>query len=115
MPTDSDIDEQLAEAEATTQRLLRGLTPLRTGQPMTSAEDGFADERFSTRQYLYISNLMTSLPQIATDALSPQDAAALAEHLGIEFDGPEHVELEEGPSCATVQPSNRTNLKRKRE
>ncbi|KAI6000130.1 hypothetical protein F5J12DRAFT_724243, partial [Pisolithus orientalis] len=53
--------------------------------------------------------------QIATDALSPQDAAALAEHLGIEFDGPEHVELEEGPLCATVQPSNRTNLKRKRE
>ncbi|KAI6154701.1 TBPIP-domain-containing protein [Pisolithus tinctorius] len=117
-PTDSDIDEQLAEAEVTTQKLLESLTPLRTGQPMTSAEDMARIDVDWARwrsEWIRRRKIFNAFWQIATDALSPQDAAALAEDLGIEFDGPEHVELEKGPLCAPVKPSNRTNLKRKRE
>lgn len=46
--------------------------------------------------------------QLATDALPPQDAAALAEDLGIEFDTSEHQALERSHIC-TANP-----LKRKR-
>src|SRR5258708_791313 len=45
---------------------------------------------------------------MATDALPPQDATALAEDLGIEFDTDEHIAVEHGPLCALP------NLKRKR-
>lgn len=38
--------------------------------------------------------------QLATDALPPQDAKALAEDLGIELDTPEHATVERGPLCA---------------
>jgi 26S proteasome regulatory subunit, ATPase 3, interacting protein len=45
---------------------------------------------------------------MATDALPPQDAAALAEDLGIELDTDEHFAVEGGPLCELP------NLKRKR-
>lgn len=45
---------------------------------------------------------------LVTDPLPPQDAAILAEDLGIEFDTDEHVAVERGPLCAAQ------NLKRKR-
>ncbi|KAI6008667.1 TBPIP-domain-containing protein [Pisolithus marmoratus] len=117
-PTDSEIGEKLAEAEVTTQRLLESLAPLRTGKPMTSAEDMAridADWVQWRSEWVRRRKIFNTFWQIATDALSPQDAATLAEDLGIEFDGPEHVELEKGPLCAPVPFSNRTNLKRKRE
>lgn len=47
--------------------------------------------------------------QFVTDTLPPQDAACLAEDLGIEYDGPEHHALERDPLC-----SNDRGLKRKR-
>ena len=43
--------------------------------------------------------------ELVTDTLSPQDTKSLEEDLGIEFDTPEHVCLEQGPLCS---------LKRKR-
>lgn len=39
---------------------------------------------------------------LASDPLSPPDAVQLAEDLGIEYDSPEHLELERGPLCAPV-------------
>jgi hypothetical protein len=47
--------------------------------------------------------------QLATDALSPQDAKALAEDLGVEWDSPEHVQVEQSPLCV-----EKKSLKRKR-
>lgn len=46
--------------------------------------------------------------QLATDALTPQEAETLAEDLGIELDTPEHEGLERGLQAATCP------LKRKR-
>jgi hypothetical protein len=51
---------------------------------------------------------------IVSDALSPQDAAAQAEELGIEFDTQEHITLEQGSICARPTAVSQ-NLKRKRE
>lgn len=52
--------------------------------------------------------------QLATDSLTPQESASLAEDLGIELDTPEHEAIERGPLCA---PAPRVNgaAKRKRE
>ncbi|KIK21527.1 hypothetical protein PISMIDRAFT_12275 [Pisolithus microcarpus 441] len=117
-PTDSEVDEQLAQAEVTSQRLQESLAPLRTGQPLTSAEDMAqvdADWLRWRSEWVRRRKIFSTFWQLATDALSPRDAVALAEDLGIEYDRPEHVELEKGPLCAPVPSSNRMNLKRKRE
>lgn len=62
-----------------------------------------------------LTGIACSFFQLATDALPPQDATALAEDLGIEFDTPEHVSLERGPLCAVSGQNLKPNLKRKRE
>jgi 26S proteasome regulatory subunit (ATPase 3-interacting protein) len=54
------------------------------------------------------SNYYLRFWTLATDALPPQDATALAEDLGIEFDTDEHIAVERGPLCALP------DLKRKR-
>jgi 26S proteasome regulatory subunit, ATPase 3, interacting protein len=43
---------------------------------------------------------MGSFWALASDPLSPPDAVQLAEDLGIEYDTPEHLELERGHLCA---------------
>ena len=62
-----------------------------------------------------LTGVASSFWQLATDALPPQDANALAEDLGIEFDTPEHNSLERGSLCTTSGQHSRSNLKRKRE
>jgi 26S proteasome regulatory subunit (ATPase 3-interacting protein) len=42
--------------------------------------------------------------QFATDYLPPQDAASLAEDLGIEIDTLEHIALESTPLCLVHNP-----------
>jgi hypothetical protein len=44
---------------------------------------------------------------LVSDPLPPPDAAQLAEDLGIEYDTPEHVELERGSLCAPTRASKR--------
>jgi len=44
---------------------------------------------------------------LVSDPLPPPDAAQLAEDLGIEYDAPEHLELERGPLCAPAHASKR--------
>ena len=48
---------------------------------------------------------------MVTDSLPPQDARALAETLGVEFDTPEHLALEQS---ALVLDAKKGLLKRKR-
>jgi len=62
-----------------------------------------------------LTGIVSSFWQLATDSLPPQDATALAEDLGIEFDTPEHASLERGPLCAVPGQNSKPNLKRKRE
>lgn len=53
--------------------------------------------RLSSIHYILNANPeLNRFWQLATDALTPQDAEALAENLGIEFDTPEHETLERG-------------------
>lgn len=44
---------------------------------------------------------------LVSDPLPPSDASQLAEDLGIEYDTPEHLELERGPLCAPAHASKR--------
>ena len=68
--------------------------------------NGCADARCSTScagpTFVFVFFLPTvdcSFWALVTDSLSPPDAVQLAEDLGIEYDTPEHVELERGPLC----------------
>ncbi|KAI6108328.1 TBPIP-domain-containing protein [Pisolithus sp. B1] len=112
-PTDSEVDERLAEAEVIVRAMLGDLDCSRIARAYMARID--ADWVRWRPEWVRRRKIFNTFWQIATDALSPQDAVALAEDLGIEFDRPEHVELEKGPLCAPVPPSNRANLKRKRE
>ena len=43
--------------------------------------------------------MIRSLVSIATDAMTGEEKQELTENLGIEYDTPEHLELENGPLC----------------
>ena len=62
-----------------------------------------------------LTRITSSFWQLTTEALPPQDAVALAEDLGIEFDTPEHSSVERGSLCAVPGQNSKPNLKRKRE
>ncbi|KAL4064578.1 TBPIP-domain-containing protein [Scleroderma citrinum] len=116
IPTDQELNVQLTEADETVKRLLDGLAPLRVGKSLMSAEDMDridADWARWRDEWVRRRSVFNSFWQLVTDAMPPQDALSLAEDLGIEFDGPEHVELERGPLCAV--PNDRASLKRKRD
>ena len=83
-------------------------------------EDKYGVVRLGTAQILTCFTFPPLIPfrpfgdrfwSLATDALPPQDSAALAEDLGIEFDTSEHTALEKGPLCA---PKNSILGKRRR-
>ncbi|KAF9220422.1 TBPIP-domain-containing protein [Gyrodon lividus] len=117
-PTDAELDVQIEAANQTISRLLERLAPLRNGTPLISTEDleQIDAEWVKWRlEWVHRRTIFTSFWQLATDALPPQDATALAEDLGIEFDTPEHMALERGPLCVAVGANSRANLKRRRE
>jgi len=54
-----------------------------------------------------MNEIQKSFWALVSDPLPPPDAAQLAEDLGIEYDTPEHLELERGPLCAPANASKR--------
>ena len=56
----------------------------------------------STDRLLSRVDPLRSFWAMATDVISPQDALALAEDLGIELDTHEHIALEKGPLCSNA-------------
>ncbi|KAG9316169.1 TBPIP-domain-containing protein [Chiua virens] len=119
-PTDSELGVQVEEAKQTIAHLLARLAPLRNGVPLISSDDlAQLDTEWNKwrPEWVRRKRVFASFWQLTTDALPPQDATALAEDLGIEFDTTEHTSLERGPLCAVAgqNPTSKPNLKRKRE
>ncbi|KAH0827301.1 TBPIP-domain-containing protein [Lanmaoa asiatica] len=139
-PTDGELEARIEDANQTIARLLERLAPLRSGVPLISTDDlAQLDNEWTKwrpewvrRKKIFTSSVriypssthprrctLTGIAsrfwQFATDVLPPQDANALAEDLGIEFDTPEHLSLERGPLCAVLGQNSKPNLKRKRE
>ncbi|KIM63504.1 hypothetical protein SCLCIDRAFT_117295 [Scleroderma citrinum Foug A] len=115
-PTDQELDAQLTDADEMVRRMLDSLAPLRAGTSLITTQDMDridADWARWREEWVRRRSVFNSFWQLVTDAMPPQDATALAEDLGLEFDGSEHVELERGPLCAA--PNKKTSLKRKRE
>ncbi|KAG9220963.1 hypothetical protein CCMSSC00406_0002437 [Pleurotus cornucopiae] len=110
-PTNDELDTQIADTKAAIAKALTRLRPLRGGATLVSADDiaQIDTEWVKWRaEWTRRRKIFTSFWQLATDALPPQDASALAEDLGIEFDTSEHQALERSHIC-TANP-----LKRKR-
>ncbi|KAI9572367.1 TBPIP-domain-containing protein [Boletus coccyginus] len=117
-PTDVELEAHIEDVNQTIARLSERLAPLRSGVPLISSDDlAQLDIEWSKwrPEWSRRKKIFTSFWQLATEALPPQDATALAEDLGIEFDTPEHSVVERGPLCAVPGQNSKPNLKRKRE
>ncbi|KAJ4483716.1 TBPIP-domain-containing protein [Lentinula aciculospora] len=114
LPSDSDLEEQLASLEdAIAQRTLL-LQPLRSGAPPISSEEIAqidADWLKWKEEWIRRKKIFNSFWHLVTDSLTPQDATLLSEDLGIEYDTPEHAALEKSQLCHDAK---KNSLKRKR-
>ncbi|KAF8058801.1 TBPIP-domain-containing protein [Lyophyllum atratum] len=110
-PSDHELDIQIGETSKILTSLSARLQPLRSGAPLISeAELVLVNAEWTKWRAEWIKRKKVSQPrlilyrvhrfwQLATDALPPQDAASLAEDLGVELDGTEHTALEGSPLC----------------
>ncbi|KAK7682597.1 hypothetical protein QCA50_014397 [Cerrena zonata] len=102
-PTDSELANQLEDTVKAVEKAIARLEPLRSGSTLVTAEDLAALDSEWTKwraEWVRRKKIFNTFWSLATDALPPQDSAALAEDLGIEFDTSEHTALEKGPLCA---------------
>ncbi|KAI0280945.1 TBPIP-domain-containing protein [Russula aff. rugulosa BPL654] len=102
-PTDSELAVQIDETESKVTKLREHLEPLRAGTPLVStAELNALDAEWTKWRSEWVKRrkVFYNFWALASDPLSPPDAVQLAEDLGIEYDTPEHLELERGPLCA---------------
>ncbi|EJD06101.1 TBPIP-domain-containing protein [Fomitiporia mediterranea MF3/22] len=110
-PTDEELDLQLKEAKAAVKKTLDYLTPLRAGTSSLLTTEEIAElEADWTKwraEWVKRRKVFYNLWHLVSDSLPPQQANELAEDLGIEFDTPEHAEIERGPLCAIATSSRR--------
>ncbi|KAF8070814.1 Tat binding protein 1-interacting protein-domain-containing protein [Lyophyllum atratum] len=114
-PSDHELDIQIGETSKILTSLSARLQPLRSGAPLISEAELVLVNAEWTKwraEWIKRKKVFTTFWQLATDALPPQDAASLAEDLGVELDGIEHTALEGSPLCLCPKTSN--SLKRKR-
>ncbi|KAH9173724.1 TBPIP-domain-containing protein [Lactarius sanguifluus] len=109
-PTDAELAAQIAQAESKIAKLRAHIEPLRDGTPLVSAAELDtldADWIRWRAEWVRRRKVFYNFWALVSDSLSPPDAEQLAEDLGIEYDTPEHGELERGPLCATTNVSRR--------
>ncbi|KAH8991246.1 TBPIP-domain-containing protein [Lactarius akahatsu] len=133
-PTDAELAAQIAQAESKVRaspllpssshcttvlrathnkqiaKLRAHIEPLREGTPLVSAAELDTLDADWTRwraEWVRRRKVFYNFWALVSDSLSPPDAEQLAEDLGIEYDTPEHVELERGPLCALANVSKR--------
>ncbi|KAI0245797.1 TBPIP-domain-containing protein [Lactifluus subvellereus] len=109
-PTDTELSTQIDEAESKVAKLRAHLEPLRAGTPLVSAAelDALDAEWVQWRaEWVRRKKVFYNFWALVSDSLPPPDAVQLAEDLGIEYDTPEHLELERGPLCAPAHASKR--------
>ncbi|KAJ3776966.1 TBPIP-domain-containing protein [Lentinula raphanica] len=114
LPSDSELEEQLASIEDAVVKRTSLLQPLRSGAPPVSSEEVAqidTDWLKWREEWIRRKKIFNTLWALATDSLPPQDAAILSEDLGIEEDTPEHTALEKSHLCADTK---KNLLKRKR-
>ncbi|KAJ7188569.1 TBPIP-domain-containing protein [Mycena filopes] len=112
LPTDAELDLQIAELTEAIKKADAQLEPLRSGAPLISAEaleQVDADWMKWRAEWVRRKKIFNDFWQLATDSLTTQDALILAEDLGIEQDTSEHSAVERGPLGTAKK-----NLKRKR-
>ncbi|KAH9970616.1 TBPIP-domain-containing protein [Lactifluus volemus] len=110
VPTDTELASQIDEAESKVAKLRAHLEPLRAGTPLVSpAELDALDAEWTMwrTEWIRRKKVFYDFWALVSDPLSPFDAIELAEDLGIEYDTPEHLELERGPLCTPAHASKR--------
>ncbi|KAI0039642.1 TBPIP-domain-containing protein [Auriscalpium vulgare] len=101
-PTNESLASQISDAETKATALSSHLTPLRNGTPLISAADlALLDTDWLKLRAEWVrrKKVFLNFWALVADSLSPQDAVALAEDLGIEHDTPEHAVLERSTLC----------------
>ncbi|KAI0312723.1 TBPIP-domain-containing protein [Amylostereum chailletii] len=103
-PTDADLALQIEETETSVKNMLPRLGPLRSGvQPVSTAALARLDADWTKwrAEWVRRRKVFKELWGYIADSLSPQDATALLEDLGVEGDTSEHATIEHGPLCDT--------------
>ncbi|EKM58740.1 uncharacterized protein PHACADRAFT_117860, partial [Phanerochaete carnosa HHB-10118-sp] len=101
-PTDDELETQLHGTATKIRKCTAHLEPLRSGSSLVSAEDLAQLDKDWTQwraEWVRRKKVFNTFWALATDPLTPQDASALAEDLGVENDTSEHTALEKGPLC----------------
>ncbi|KAF8236066.1 TBPIP-domain-containing protein [Tricholoma matsutake] len=114
--TDAELETKVAEVTAAIASTSARVEPLKSGaQPISAADLALVDAEWTKWRAEWIKRrkVFTAFWQLATDYLPPQDAASLAEDLGIEVDTTEHNALEITSLCLAHKPLNSLG-KRKR-
>ncbi|KAI0298034.1 TBPIP-domain-containing protein [Multifurca ochricompacta] len=104
-PTDSELVAQIEEVESKVTKLRAHLEPLRAGTPLfsTSELDALDSEWVQWRaEWVRRRKVFYNFWALVSDPLSQPDAVELAEDLGIEYDTPEHLQVERGPLCVVA-------------
>ncbi|KAF8486428.1 TBPIP-domain-containing protein [Russula ochroleuca] len=102
-PTDTELAAQIDETESKVAKLGEQLEPLRAGTPLVSPAELDALDAEWTKwrsEWVRRRKVFYNFWALVSDPLSPPDADQLAEDLGIEYDTPEHLEVERGRLCA---------------
>ncbi|KAI0787268.1 TBPIP-domain-containing protein [Fomes fomentarius] len=101
-PTDEQLAADIGSVADSIRKARTHLEPLRAGAVLVSAEETAQLDADWTRwraEWVRRRKIFNTFWSLATDALTPQQAAELREDLGIELDTAEHIALESGTLC----------------
>ncbi|KAG8685231.1 hypothetical protein FRC09_014880 [Ceratobasidium sp. 395] len=118
VPTDAEIEVQLADVQLQIDLAENALEPLRAGcqAPVSEADLAKLDAEWMRWRNEWVARrkVFKTIWEMRTDTMNKEESERLMEDLGIELDTPEHLELERSALCTKPgRPSKSTTTKRR--
>ncbi|KAG8726508.1 hypothetical protein FRC12_023341 [Ceratobasidium sp. 428] len=118
VPTDAEIEVQLADVQLQIDLAENALEPLRAGcqAPVSEADLAKLDAEWMRWRNEWVARrkVFKTIWEMRTDTMNKEESERLMEDLGIELDTPEHLELERSTLCTKPgRPSKSTTMKRR--
>ncbi|KAG8719979.1 hypothetical protein FRC08_001481 [Ceratobasidium sp. 394] len=118
IPTDAEIETELADVQVQIDLTENALEPLRAGcqAPVSEADLAKLDAEWMRwrNEWVARKKVFKAIWEMRTDTMSKDESERLMEDLGIELDTPEHLELERSALCTKPsRPAKSTVAKRR--
>ncbi|KAG9128074.1 hypothetical protein FRC07_005214 [Ceratobasidium sp. 392] len=118
VPTDAEIEAELANVQVQIDLAENALEPLRAGcqAPVSEADLAKLDARWMRwrNEWLARRKVFKTIWEMRTDTMSRDESERLMEDLGIELDTPEHLELERSTLCTKPSQSTKSTAAKRR-